>query len=559
MTRSSGSKKKIQLKPTAAQGKKKSPPVHDLTQSFIYKWGPFLLLAISSVIVLQARLKLLAIPLERDEGGFAYIGHWLLQGKSLYTDMVDNKLPGLYLLYLGFTNLFGYSAVGVHTGLLLTSAVSAVCFYFLARDLFNPFVAAIATSFFLLLTAAPNVVGFAAHATQLLLPFVIGGFLILWRAILSGRLVLFFIAGILLGFAFIIKQQSVVFGMMAALIWWPVRIWWNRHDKKWLPILEWILLGVGGLLPVSLTIGYFAITGRFDDLYFWTFEQPSQLAASFAQPRWELFRNIFPLVVESYFLIWIFAGAGLLTIWFSRVRKNTIAFGIFFSLLGLGSVVIGAAFYNHYFILAMPGIALLSAISLYWISLKVKKAGLFISLSLGMLLMLWPLVAQSDYFFKPDYIQIHQKAYNENMFPELEIIGKELSKRVSINGKIGIFGSEPGVLVAADRSGCSKHLFMYPLLSDPKTSPAFQQEFRHEMQECLPEYIVWNTSTGSWAIGYDQLQIFQQLMEWVGENYTTSAIAELRPGLPGIIVWDEAVASYQSQSNYKVYVFKRKN
>lgn len=559
MTRSSGAKRKTHLKATVAQGNKKTPPVHGFSQAFMYKWGPFLLLAIISAIVLQTRLKLLAIPMERDEAGFAYIGHWFLHGKSLYTDMVDNKLPGLYLLYLGFTSLFGYNAVGVHIGLLLTSAVSAVCFYFLTRDLFNHFVASVATAFFVLLSAAPNVAGFAAHATQLLLPFVFGGFLILWRGVLSGRHFLFFIAGLLLGFGFIIKQQSVVFGILAALIWWPIRLWWNRDYHKSLPIAEWILLGVGGLLPVALTIGYFAMTGRFDELYFWTFEQPALLAASFPQTRWELFRNIFPLIVESVIPIWIFALAGLVLIWFSGFKKMAIAFGIFFAVLGLTSVVIGAAFYNHYFILAMPGIALLAAISLYWISLKGRKAGTFISLGLGLLLMVWPLVAQSDYLFKPDYNQIHQKAYNENMFPELERIGEELSKRVFKNGKIGILGSEPGVLVAADRAGCSKHLFMYPLLSDPKTSPALQQEFLYEMQECRPEYIVWNTSVGSWTIGYNQLQIFQQLMEWVRAHYTTSAIAEFRPGLPGVIVWDAAVATHQSQSEHKVYVFKRKN
>ena len=140
--------------------------------------------------------------------------------------------------------------------------------------------------------------------------------------------------------------------------------------------------------------------------------------------------------------------------------------------------------------------------------MKVKKLGPVISLCVALILMIVPLVSQRDYFFKPDYNQIHQKAYNQNMFPELEKLGEELSKRISQDGKIGILGSEPGVLVAADQAGCSKHLFMYPLLSDPESSPRLQQEFTYEMKDCFPEYLVWNTATGSWTIGYDQLQMF---------------------------------------------------
>ena len=44
---------------------------------------PLILLAVCGIIFLYTKVRLLAIPLERDEAGFAYIGHWLLHGKSL--------------------------------------------------------------------------------------------------------------------------------------------------------------------------------------------------------------------------------------------------------------------------------------------------------------------------------------------------------------------------------------------------------------------------------------------------------------------------------------------
>src|SRR5687768_623154 len=542
MTQPSGERKKKLSKAGAKKTVSRKAFPEKNNTSVLFQWAPLVILAISALVVLQARIQLLAIPLERDEAGFAYIGHWILKGKSLYVDMVDNKLPGLYLMYGFFTNLFGYNATGVHTGLLLANVVSSVCFYFLVRDLFNRFTSALATAFFLLLVTGINVVGFAAHATQILLPFVLGGWLLFWRGISSGGIYQFFIAGLLLGFAFIVKQQSIVFGMMAAVLWWPLRLWWNKaNTSARIPLMEWVLLGIGGLLPVGITVAYFSMSGRLDELIFWTYSQPADLASSFSTTRWELFKMFFPMVVKDFIPLWVAAFAGLILIWTGRVKKGAAVFGTSLLVLGLASVAIGAAFYQHYFILAMPGIALLAAVTLDAIKNKWSNAGVMISLVLALILILIPVIAQRDYFFNPDYIKIHQQAYNQNMFPELERIGQDLQNRVSPNDRIAILGSEPGVLVAANRAGCSKHLYMYPLLSDPKNSPAMQAEFIKETMDCAPEYIVWNTNTGSWAPGYDKLQMTNQLMEWVQGNYSTIGLAEIRPDQPGIIVWDQAL------------------
>lgn len=558
MAKSSSDKKTIQRKQPASRHKKKPSLSKPSETGSILSSGPIILLALSTIIVLYTRIRLLAIPMERDEAGFAYIGHWMFNGNSLYVDMVDNKLPGLYLLYGLFTSIFGYHSSGVHAGLLLTTAASAICFYYLCKELFNRSVSAIATGFFIVLVTSANVGGFAAHATQLLLPFVLGGWWLFWKGIRSGRKTFFFLAGLLMGIAFIIKQQSVVFGILAALLWWPAKIWWENQDRKSLPVLEWVFLGIGGLLPVALTLGYFSITDRFDDLYFWAYTQPAKLAGSFDTSRWQLFQNIFPQVIKDFALMYVMGALGIIFIWLSGFKKSASLFGVLLAVFGFGSVMIGAAFYKHYFVLALPGIALLSAISVNWIATKTGKAALWSGVVLGLIVLLWPVIAQRDYFFNPDYAHIHQTAYSQNMFPELERIGIELGKRVAPGERIGILGSEPGVLVAADREGCSKHLFMYPLLSDPDTSPRMQQEFISDMRECLPEYVVWNIVSGSWAAGYDKLQLFEELMAWVNENYLTTGIAEFRTGEPGLIVWDGELQSYQSQSEYKVYVFKKK-
>ncbi len=518
----------------------------------------FLFLGLCALVFLWARIRLLAIPLERDEGSFAYIGHWIWRGRELYTDMLDSKLPGLYGIYGLFTTLFGLSATGVHIALLTANIVSAWCLYALARKIYTPYVAAIATSFYLFLTISLNVVGFAAHATQLLTPFVLAGALLFWQGIDSGRLLRFFLAGLCIGLAFTVKQQAAVLGIVLALLWWPMRLWWNPMKNNRLPWREWVMLGLGGFLPLVSVVLYFALVGRLDEFINWTVLQPIYLADSFAESRTSMFMNILPRVIKGFEGLWILAAVGLVLIFLSGYKKEAAVFGAVFSVAAFASVVIGAAYYQHYFVPALPGIALLAAVALQWLARKAGTVGAISGLGVASILIILSILGRTSYYFNPDYAQIHFKTYNQNMFPELEKLGRDLAKRVPEGQRIAVLGSEPELLVAAGRESCSKHLMVYSLLSDPVRSPPMQQEYIREIQACMPEYIVWSTVSGSWTRGYDQLQFFKQLMQWVETHYLPNGLAESREDKPGVIVWDDALARHQSQSNYRVIVFRRK-
>jgi hypothetical protein len=45
------------------------------------------------------RLPLLSVPLERDEGGYAYMADRMHQGDTLYLDLVETKPPGVFCAY----------------------------------------------------------------------------------------------------------------------------------------------------------------------------------------------------------------------------------------------------------------------------------------------------------------------------------------------------------------------------------------------------------------------------------------------------------------------------
>ena len=66
-------------------------------QASILKYWPWIAVAIIVVFVAAIRIGLLEIPLERDEGEFAYMGHLILQGIPPYKQVYNMKFPGTYV------------------------------------------------------------------------------------------------------------------------------------------------------------------------------------------------------------------------------------------------------------------------------------------------------------------------------------------------------------------------------------------------------------------------------------------------------------------------------
>src|ERR1700731_5199040 len=81
---------------------------------------------ITLVLVLNCaiRFHLRNIPLERDEGEYAYAGQLMLQGIPPYKLAYNMKLPGTYTAYALILAVFGQTPAGVHLGVLVVNAMT---------------------------------------------------------------------------------------------------------------------------------------------------------------------------------------------------------------------------------------------------------------------------------------------------------------------------------------------------------------------------------------------------------------------------------------------------
>ena len=71
----------------------------------------WVLLAIILLLVVAIRIRLLNLPLERDEGEYAYAGQLMLQGVPPYQLAYNMKFPGTYAAYALIMSIFGQSTI----------------------------------------------------------------------------------------------------------------------------------------------------------------------------------------------------------------------------------------------------------------------------------------------------------------------------------------------------------------------------------------------------------------------------------------------------------------
>src|SRR5688572_15835573 len=105
------------------------------TAKVIWRYWPWLLVGIVVLLSITIRFRLREMPMERDEGEYAYAGQLMLQGIPPYKFAYNMKLPGTYAGYAVSLALFGQTPAGARLGLALVNAASIVLVFLLGRKL----------------------------------------------------------------------------------------------------------------------------------------------------------------------------------------------------------------------------------------------------------------------------------------------------------------------------------------------------------------------------------------------------------------------------------------
>src|SRR5438552_12969950 len=126
----------------------------------------WILTALIMVGAAALRLPLLDVPLDRDEGEYAYVARLLLDGIPPFADAHNMKMPGIYAVYSVLLTVFGSTHTAIHLGLLFANALSIALVFLLGRRLMDATAGVAAAATYALLTLSETVLGSAANRSE---------------------------------------------------------------------------------------------------------------------------------------------------------------------------------------------------------------------------------------------------------------------------------------------------------------------------------------------------------------------------------------------------------
>jgi hypothetical protein len=523
----------------------------------------WLIVGITILLVFAIRVRLRQMPLERDEGEYAYAGQLMLHGVPPYKEAYNMKLPGTYVAYALIMAIFGQSASGIHIGIALINAASIVLIFLIGRKILDEPAGVAAAISYALLSTSPSVLGLAGHATHfIVLPTLAGTLLLLCareRAIYeafnsAGQQsrnsfihypILF--AGMLFGFAFLMKQHGIFFGIFGGLylafshIYQPQTIKekrelgavgtprptvpaevgrgvptaprrTSRHSAK-LPPIDWpglfkelAIYSVAFALPYLLTCLFLWAAGVLPQFTFWTITYARKYATALPQGIGnDIVRMTLDAVTGPNVLLWIVPWFGaLLMAWERRIAGEHKFLLVALLLCSLGSIGVGFYFRQHYFITLLPVMALLTGVAVSRAIRLVKHditIELFLTVPVFLLFgigCLMSLGGNGALWFTMSPTEATESIYDTSLFSETGKLGDSLRATIDKDSRIAVLGSEPQIYFYSRHRSATGYIYMYPLMETHPYAAQMQKETIAEIEASKPEYLVYVDEPRSW-------------------------------------------------------------
>jgi hypothetical protein len=464
------------------------------------------------ILIVIVRLRLADLPMERDEGEYAYAGWQILRGKLPYADFYNMKFPGVYYMYAAVFSLAGHSMVAVRIFVLLMNLLSSCFLYKIAeKRLFSTLDTPdneakwLTGGFYLLLSISFGAQGSVSNSEHFVVFFATLG---LW--LLSERSL--FLSGIALGISVLMKQQGLVVGAFAVL---TILYELYKNKDKILIIKRLFTFGLGLALPIVGLIAFVVKNNIFDAFYFYTFEYARAYSAIIKPTLKEIhtFLNVF---IDSP-ILWLLFFIGLGKIGRDIFHKKGLyTEGVGFLLLwALSFFAVSAGWYYrpHYWQLMFPAVALVTAYTLQEDSWQIFNYT-FSKNRLLSVIFVSTLLAQPCYFFFYPLEHICRKMYPYDYIMDIRRFGEFLQQKIPQDEYLGQYGCDPQVWFYANKISASGFLYNYPLTENQPYAETMANTYIKEIEKAKP---VWFLYCGFSKVT-DNEKMTKKIDDWFG-NY----------------------------------------
>jgi hypothetical protein len=511
-------------------------------------------LVVTVLLVIVVRVRLLSIPLERDEGEYAYAGQLLLEGIPPYKLAFNMKLPGTYAGYAAMMAVFGQSPAGIHLGFLLVNLATLALLFLVARRLLDGPHAVVACIAYALLSMSTGVLGLEGHATHLVVLAALGGLLLLLKARVSGRLWTFGWSGLLFGLSFLCKQPGLFFGLFALVILLRDEIAAPAPEKRrWLGRIAVFCAGLA--VPFLLTCLLMAWAGTFDRFWFWTVVYARVHSGLLGLQ--EGLADLIDFRHKAGAVCWSLVAAALGLVCLLREPQKREARFVLGWWLTFSLIAFTASFYfsRHYFILMLPVVCLLTAVAVHRAA---QVLGEPMAVAAFALVCAAFIFVNRAVWFEQTPEAACRALYGGNPFPEAAVIAKYVQEHSAPNDTIAIMGSEPEIYFLAHRHSACGYIYMYDLMQSHRYALPMQTEAIQQIEAAKPEFMLIIYVASSWTISHDSdMTIAHWYKTYWDKYYDLAGMVWLMQDRTEYI-WGPDAATRQFDTDLRVRILRRK-
>lgn len=483
--------------------------------------------------ILISRSTTLFTSMINDEETFVAFARVMLHGGTPYVAVVDNKPPGLFYWYEIILKLFGDTNIlAVHVMAMVWVTLTCLVIYAIGKKIYSReggYFAALCYAVFTTTYTPPYLDANVSLISAL--PLVLSFFLLL-KWVEDDKMMWLFLSGLFTASAFFIKQQVLLQVPFTFLILAYLYFAGLKTSLKNLFCDAFSYLA-GLLLVTVLIFGILYHQGALIPLY--TAAWKDSLSYINVGDTYGSYWHRFFLRAGTYFLatspIWI---ALIYKLFHRTIKSPYSVFLWLWFLMSIPAVTTGGRFYGHYFIQLLPPVCLIGGIqfSEWWASPKKRNRVLIVAV-LSLFTIGW-MVPRVFYQTLADRYGFH------NLRVE-KMIGTYLNEKMSRDGKLFVWGVDPGIYVLADRDPATRLLVSNSLVG---RSPGIEETQKggantdsmiasqdwislfEDFNKTPPQYIV-DCASGDLR-GYAKFPIsnYPQLHDYLSSFYTKEVTIE---------------------------------
>jgi hypothetical protein len=541
-------------------------PAANSSRSSLVRLWPWLVVVLVILFVSFIRFRLLDIPLERDEGEYAYAGQLILQGIPPYELAYNLKLPGTYYAYALGMAASGQTIAGVHLMLIMVNSLAIVFVFLLGRKLFGATAGVVACASYGVLSVSPAVMGMAAHANHFVVLFAVPATWLLWKAGESNRLAFWFFSGLLYGLAFVMKQQGICFCLFGwAFLLWQAREVRGLFTAQFLRRAFWFWLGM--ILPFAGVCVLMAAAGVFARFWFWTFTYAgTYVTGESLRGGWDLFCAYFGKKWFIYAGFFALAIAGLLAACRqedTRRRKHFVLGFLLFSFLGTAT---GLYFREHYFILSLPALAVVVGLAVVSLQRALDGMALMKRFSGAVPLALFAAVLGGNIFYQRQLLfqwpanWVCQTIYRLDPFTEAPALAGYIRDHSAADARVAVVGSEPEIYFYAQRRSATGYIYTYALMEPQPYAQTMQRDMMAEIESSRPEFLVWVGYDNSWnARPSSDRAVFDWFTRYSNEFYDKIGVVNGDAAAGFVLLRDSAASTNLNPAGQELVLYRRKS